>query len=391
VENLVLATDADATPLASLSYDPWGLPSIQGDESPRYTFNGKERDPVTGLYDFEARHYDPAAGVFVSADTDIGGSGTEQDAFNRYAFVLNDPLSHGDPTGHNWLKHSWHKTKHAARHTAAHAASKTARAVKKGANKVVKGAEKTLTSDRAMLGYSFAVESLEIGVGAALIATSAGDPLLAGAGNTLFAGGLTGMEYSATHTGGNFSWGGWGAAEAEGLVAGAAFSLTMGVGAAGVAALGLEGTAMTGALVFAGAAAGAGGTFAGELAFAVARGHAALRDVSWEAIVAGGVGGAVGEGVGEGWLAESGNLTKAVAGSIAGGVAASAVHVIASAPSHQFQKNPGFGVMDGVLFGVETGAAVASGIQLKRGFSGSTAPAPTGEASLGGVEMTAVE
>ncbi len=43
--------------------------------------------------------YWPAAGRFVSADTVVPGPGNPQQ-FNRYAYVVNNPLRHTDPTGH---------------------------------------------------------------------------------------------------------------------------------------------------------------------------------------------------------------------------------------------------------------------------------------------------
>jgi GH24 family phage-related lysozyme (muramidase) len=50
--------------------------------------------------DYDARFYDPLLGRFVQADTVVPGIGQSQ-AFNRYAYVSNNPISFNDPSGHN--------------------------------------------------------------------------------------------------------------------------------------------------------------------------------------------------------------------------------------------------------------------------------------------------
>jgi RHS repeat-associated protein len=54
---------------------------------------------TTGLLDFNARMYSPLLGRFISADTIVPGAGNPQ-AFNRYSYVLNNPLGYTDPSGH---------------------------------------------------------------------------------------------------------------------------------------------------------------------------------------------------------------------------------------------------------------------------------------------------
>jgi hypothetical protein len=48
---------------------------------------------------FNARYYSQTLGRFVSADSIVPGAGNPQ-AFNRYAFVFNNPLRYIDPSGH---------------------------------------------------------------------------------------------------------------------------------------------------------------------------------------------------------------------------------------------------------------------------------------------------
>ncbi len=62
----------------------------------RYT--GKERDAESGLDYFGARYYGSALGRFTSPDP-LGGNLINPQSLNRYAYVLNNPLSFTDPTG----------------------------------------------------------------------------------------------------------------------------------------------------------------------------------------------------------------------------------------------------------------------------------------------------
>ena len=64
-----------------------------------YKYTSKELDNSTGLYFYEARYYDAWLGRFVSADT-IVPNPVDPQAFNRYAYVLNNPIRYNDPTGH---------------------------------------------------------------------------------------------------------------------------------------------------------------------------------------------------------------------------------------------------------------------------------------------------
>ena len=52
-----------------------------------------------GMSYYGARWYDAQLGRFTSADTIVPGPANPQ-AFNRYAYVLNNPLGYVDPTGH---------------------------------------------------------------------------------------------------------------------------------------------------------------------------------------------------------------------------------------------------------------------------------------------------
>jgi RHS repeat-associated protein len=62
-------------------------------------------DPVTGLVDMGARHYDPGRGRFTTPDTVIGALPAPV-SLNRYLYANADPVNYTDPDGHwpQWLK-----------------------------------------------------------------------------------------------------------------------------------------------------------------------------------------------------------------------------------------------------------------------------------------------
>jgi RHS repeat-associated protein len=68
---------------------------FKGDINTAKGFTGQYNDSLTGLDYYNARYYDPVAGVFLSADSVMGnGSGA-----NPYAYVGGNPETKNDPTG----------------------------------------------------------------------------------------------------------------------------------------------------------------------------------------------------------------------------------------------------------------------------------------------------
>lgn len=70
-----------------------------------FTFTGQRASLpayVGSLMDYNARFYSPALGRFVSADS-IVPSTSRSSALNRYSYVIGNPLSMRDPTGH-WFE-----------------------------------------------------------------------------------------------------------------------------------------------------------------------------------------------------------------------------------------------------------------------------------------------
>jgi RHS repeat-associated protein len=67
-----------------------------------YTFTGQEEDEEIGLYNYNARLYDPVLGRFISADSIVPDPGDLQ-ALNRYSYCLNNPLIYTDPSGNFFI------------------------------------------------------------------------------------------------------------------------------------------------------------------------------------------------------------------------------------------------------------------------------------------------
>ena len=62
-------------------------------------FTGQRWEPILGLYDYKAHFYDPALGRFLQPDPVVPEPGNLR-AWNRYAYVTNNPLKYTDPSGY---------------------------------------------------------------------------------------------------------------------------------------------------------------------------------------------------------------------------------------------------------------------------------------------------
>jgi RHS repeat-associated protein len=96
-----LATNASGGIEWQARYKPFGETRwTSGALTTNRRFNGmKEESALGGIYDFNARFYDPAIGRFLSADSIVPRPNDPQ-SLNRYAFVRNNPLKYVDPSGH---------------------------------------------------------------------------------------------------------------------------------------------------------------------------------------------------------------------------------------------------------------------------------------------------
>ena len=105
--NVVAVSNGQGNVLESYSYDDYGAPHIYNAAGSPIAlsaignvmmFGGRRYDAASGLYDFEARHYDPRAGRFISRDP-LGAWGDEENLGNGHAYVNDNPQSLTDPTG----------------------------------------------------------------------------------------------------------------------------------------------------------------------------------------------------------------------------------------------------------------------------------------------------
>jgi RHS repeat-associated protein len=93
-----LATDATGGVTSEMRYYPYGQ-TRSGTMDTDRQYTGQRWEAGIGLYDYNARYYDPALGRFVQADTIVPSMAHSQD-FNRYSYVRNNPLKYTDPSGH---------------------------------------------------------------------------------------------------------------------------------------------------------------------------------------------------------------------------------------------------------------------------------------------------
>jgi RHS repeat-associated protein len=95
-----LVLNGDGTVHSEARYYPYGAARWSSGTLPtEYRFTGQREESGLGLYQMGARWYDAALGRWISADTIVPEPGNPQ-AFNRYSWVLGNPLKFSDPSGH---------------------------------------------------------------------------------------------------------------------------------------------------------------------------------------------------------------------------------------------------------------------------------------------------
>jgi RHS repeat-associated protein len=95
-----LATSWSHAVVSKAAYAPYGE-NYGGAGTTDLDFTGQTQSSVSTLFDFPARKYDPNAGRWTVPDPGAWGvvDPTNPQSFNRYAYVLNNPLSYIDPSG----------------------------------------------------------------------------------------------------------------------------------------------------------------------------------------------------------------------------------------------------------------------------------------------------
>jgi len=100
-------TDAGGNRIESAEYMPFGrIREYAGTWTTDYKFTDQEMDTESGLYNFNARLYDPTLGRFISPDPAVPDLSDptnprtfDPQMLNRYAYCRNNPMIYVDPTG----------------------------------------------------------------------------------------------------------------------------------------------------------------------------------------------------------------------------------------------------------------------------------------------------
>ncbi|KAF0105575.1 MAG: hypothetical protein FD147_2625 [Chloroflexi bacterium] len=86
--------------LSSMRYTAFGeTRTSNGTTSTDYRYTGQREESETGLYFYKTRFYDAALAHFIQSDSLVPQPGSSQ-AYDRYAYVNNNPINFNDPTGH---------------------------------------------------------------------------------------------------------------------------------------------------------------------------------------------------------------------------------------------------------------------------------------------------
>jgi RHS repeat-associated protein len=92
--------DSAGNKTAETRYYPFGETCVSTGSMPTdRLFTGQRLQSDLGIYHFGARFYDPLLGCFLSADTMLPYPSNSQ-SYDRFAFVLNNPMIFVDPSGH---------------------------------------------------------------------------------------------------------------------------------------------------------------------------------------------------------------------------------------------------------------------------------------------------
>jgi RHS repeat-associated protein len=107
---LASTTTGGQTPYSDTAYSPFGEPYASSGAIDN-SFTGQNQDTTAGLYDFLFREYDPKQSRWTSPDPSglASVSPANPQSWNRYVYVLNNPLALVDPSGLycQWDDHSF--------------------------------------------------------------------------------------------------------------------------------------------------------------------------------------------------------------------------------------------------------------------------------------------
>jgi RHS repeat-associated protein len=97
-----VTTDANGVKTAAALYKAFGETRFSaGNLGTDYKFTGQREEASLGIYYFNARWMDPSLGRFTSPDSIVPTSTQGTQAWDRYAYVNNNPVVYFDATGHD--------------------------------------------------------------------------------------------------------------------------------------------------------------------------------------------------------------------------------------------------------------------------------------------------
>ena len=113
-------TDKSGVVVQRMSFDVWGQRRADIDwnaltaqqirefnsQETRKGYTGHEMVDASNLIHMGGRIYDPFTARFLNADIHVQAPNLTQ-SYNRYAYVLNNPMNYTDPSGYSWLSKNW--------------------------------------------------------------------------------------------------------------------------------------------------------------------------------------------------------------------------------------------------------------------------------------------
>lgn len=87
--------DINGSKQGEIQYYPYGSIRWENGSTPTRLFTGQRKDSASGLYNYNARYYNPETGLFITPDQkdDPLNNG------NKFMYVAGNPLRYTDPTG----------------------------------------------------------------------------------------------------------------------------------------------------------------------------------------------------------------------------------------------------------------------------------------------------
>ena len=102
-----LTTDDQGSVVHEARYLPFGEERwVDGEGVTDFTYTGQRDEAGFGLHDYNARFYSSRLGRFISPDSIVPDFANPQ-SLNRLSYVVNNPVKHSDPTGHDPLDTDW--------------------------------------------------------------------------------------------------------------------------------------------------------------------------------------------------------------------------------------------------------------------------------------------